>query len=152
MGNTPPACCPSSAETKNQESRMGKARMSPMIGRQHFAFCAPVSTVDAHTCQTFSDIQFSGILRNVSPIPPPSIAAMVDIDNELILPTLLPVISSVSLPEVSQRVQELIAQEVCVILIFGEQKLMEETGWRLRDGEALAQGCTERRSQEPCRG
>ncbi|GJE89540.1 fungal symportin 1-like domain-containing protein [Phanerochaete sordida] len=56
----------------------------------------------------------TGILRNVSPIPPPSVAAMVDIDNELILPTLLPVISSVSLSEISQRVQELIAQEDAV--------------------------------------
>ncbi|EKM61546.1 uncharacterized protein PHACADRAFT_135300 [Phanerochaete carnosa HHB-10118-sp] len=56
----------------------------------------------------------TGILRNVAPIPPPSIAAMVDIDTELILPALLPVISSASLPEISQRVQELIAQEEAV--------------------------------------
>lgn len=56
----------------------------------------------------------TGILRNVSPIPPPSIAATVNIDSELVLPTLLPVISSISLPEVSQRVHELIAQEDAV--------------------------------------
>ncbi|KAI0686648.1 armadillo-type protein [Cytidiella melzeri] len=53
----------------------------------------------------------SGILKNVSPIPPPSIAALADIDNEVLLPTLQPVVASVSLFEVTQRAQELIAQE-----------------------------------------
>lgn len=54
----------------------------------------------------------AGILKNISPIPPPSIAALADIDGEVVLPTLQPVVSSVSLPEVTQRAQELIAQEV----------------------------------------
>ncbi|KAI0348220.1 ARM repeat-containing protein [Trametopsis cervina] len=53
----------------------------------------------------------SGILRNVSPIPPPSVAALADIDNEVVLPTLQPVIASISLVENTQRAQELIVQE-----------------------------------------
>ncbi|KAI0032161.1 ARM repeat-containing protein [Vararia minispora EC-137] len=48
-----------------------------------------------------------GILRNVSPIPPPSTISLVDLDKEVVLPTLLPVISSTSLHETSDAVQRL---------------------------------------------
>ncbi|KAI0082315.1 ARM repeat-containing protein [Panus rudis PR-1116 ss-1] len=53
----------------------------------------------------------SGILRHVSPIPPPSIAATVDLDRDVIIPVLEPVLRTVSLPEISSRVQELASQE-----------------------------------------
>ncbi|KAF7793565.1 hypothetical protein EIP86_004679 [Pleurotus ostreatoroseus] len=52
----------------------------------------------------------SGILRNITPIPPPSIAATVDIDRDVVLPTLEPVLTSLALPEAAQRAQELITQ------------------------------------------
>lgn len=46
------------------------------------------------------------------PIPPPAIAALADIDGEVVLPTLEPILSYVSLMEITQRAQDLIAQEV----------------------------------------
>ncbi|KAL4253634.1 Armadillo-like helical [Abortiporus biennis] len=52
-----------------------------------------------------------GILRNITPIPPPSIAATVDIDKDIVLPVLEPILSSVSLPEIAQRALELAEQE-----------------------------------------
>ncbi|KAJ7292710.1 armadillo-type protein [Mycena rebaudengoi] len=53
----------------------------------------------------------SGILRNIAPIPPPSTASSVDIDKDIVLPLLQPVISSVSLAEASATALQLIAQE-----------------------------------------
>lgn len=50
----------------------------------------------------------AGILRNVSPIPPPSAASFVDIDKDVVLPLLQPIISSISLPDISTTVQELV--------------------------------------------
>ncbi|OBZ78860.1 hypothetical protein A0H81_01356 [Grifola frondosa] len=52
-----------------------------------------------------------GILRNISPIPPPSIAATVDIDRDVVLPILEPVLSSIPLSEAAQLAQQLIAKE-----------------------------------------
>ncbi|TBU46133.1 ARM repeat-containing protein [Dichomitus squalens] len=46
-----------------------------------------------------------GILRNISPIPPPSIATTIDIDRDVVLPTLEPVLSSIDLQEASQAAQ-----------------------------------------------
>ncbi|KAI9066451.1 ARM repeat-containing protein [Trametes sanguinea] len=50
------------------------------------------------------------ILRNVSPIPPPSIAATVDLDRDVVLPTLEPVLSSTDLQEAAQAAQRAIDQ------------------------------------------
>ncbi|KAH0591152.1 hypothetical protein J132_04862 [Termitomyces sp. J132] len=50
----------------------------------------------------------SGILRNVSPLPPPAAASFVDIDNDVVLPLLQPVISSVPLSDASAKALELI--------------------------------------------
>ncbi|KIJ21986.1 hypothetical protein PAXINDRAFT_124380 [Paxillus involutus ATCC 200175] len=50
-----------------------------------------------------------GIMGNVSPLPPPSAASTLDV-NDLTLPLLQPVISSVSLEEVAQQVQELVTR------------------------------------------
>ncbi|KAI0354660.1 ARM repeat-containing protein [Trametes cingulata] len=52
-----------------------------------------------------------GILRNVSPIPPPSIAATVDLDRDVVLPTLEPVLSSTDLQEITQAAQQAIDQQ-----------------------------------------
>ncbi|PIL31313.1 hypothetical protein GSI_06011 [Ganoderma sinense ZZ0214-1] len=46
-----------------------------------------------------------GILRNISPIPPPSIAATIDLDRDVVLPTLEPVLNSIDLQEASQAAQ-----------------------------------------------
>ncbi|KAJ7475243.1 armadillo-type protein [Mycena galericulata] len=53
----------------------------------------------------------SGILRNISPIPPPSAASAIDIDKDIVLPQLQPVLVSVSLADASASVLELIAQQ-----------------------------------------
>ena len=53
----------------------------------------------------------AGILRNVSPIPPPSVASTVDLDKDILLPLLQPVITSISLQEVSNNVQELLQRQ-----------------------------------------
>ncbi|KAI0652564.1 ARM repeat-containing protein [Trametes meyenii] len=52
-----------------------------------------------------------GILRNISPIPPPSIAATIDLDRDAVLPTLEPVLSSTSLQEIVQAAQQAIDQQ-----------------------------------------
>ena len=52
----------------------------------------------------------AGILRNIEPIPPPSIVATVDIDRDVVLPTLEPVLVSMPLAEASQQASELIVQ------------------------------------------
>lgn len=55
-------------------------------------------------------------MNNVSPLPPPSAASTLDINNDLLLPVLRPVISSVSLDEVAQQVQGLVNRQVsCVV-------------------------------------
>ncbi|KAG8219606.1 ARM repeat-containing protein [Butyriboletus roseoflavus] len=52
-----------------------------------------------------------GIMSNVSPLPPPSVTSTLDVNNDLLLPVLRPVISSVSLDEVVQQVQELVTRQ-----------------------------------------
>ena len=50
----------------------------------------------------------AGIMKNIEPIPPPSIAATVDVDRDVVLPTLEPVLSSVNLSEAEKEAQQLI--------------------------------------------
>ena len=54
----------------------------------------------------------TGILRNISPIPPPSIAATIDLDRDVVLPTLEPVLNSIDLQEASQAAQHALASQV----------------------------------------
>ncbi len=58
----------------------------------------------------------SGILRNISPLPPPVAASFVDIDKDIVLPLLQPVITSISLPDISNDVQTLVSQQVRLFL------------------------------------
>ncbi|KAJ7743939.1 armadillo-type protein [Mycena maculata] len=53
----------------------------------------------------------AGILRNVSPIPPPSAASAIDIDKDICLPQLQPVLASISLADASASVLQLVAQQ-----------------------------------------
>ncbi|GLB35792.1 putative ARM repeat-containing protein [Lyophyllum shimeji] len=53
----------------------------------------------------------AGILRNVSPLPPPAVASSVDIDRDIVLPLLQPVISCISLPDISKAVMDLVARQ-----------------------------------------
>lgn len=50
-------------------------------------------------------------LRNVSPIPPPSSVSFIDLDKDVVLPLFQPVISSISLQDASNTVQELIRRQ-----------------------------------------
>ncbi|KAJ3731951.1 armadillo-type protein [Lentinula guzmanii] len=50
----------------------------------------------------------SGILRNISPLPQHSAASVIDLDKDIMLPLLQPVIASVSLPETASRAQQLV--------------------------------------------
>lgn len=54
----------------------------------------------------------SGILRNISPLSPPSAASFVDIDKDIVLPLLQPVISSISLHDLSNAAQQSVMEEV----------------------------------------
>lgn len=51
---------------------------------------------------------FLGILRNTSPFPPPSALAALDVDKEVLLPVLAPVIASASLQDASTTVQRIV--------------------------------------------
>ncbi|KAF9451411.1 ARM repeat-containing protein [Macrolepiota fuliginosa MF-IS2] len=53
----------------------------------------------------------AGILRNVSPLPPPTIVSLVDLDKDVVLPLLQPTIASISISEISSVAQELITQQ-----------------------------------------
>ncbi|THH03370.1 hypothetical protein EW145_g6312 [Phellinidium pouzarii] len=53
----------------------------------------------------------TGILRNVSPVPAPSAASTVDIDRNVILPLVKPVLSSANLFEASAKVLDLVLIE-----------------------------------------
>lgn len=55
-------------------------------------------------------------MRNVSPLPPPSAASTLDVNNDLLLPVLRPVISSVSLDGVAKQVQELVNRQVSYVV------------------------------------
>ncbi len=55
---------------------------------------------------------FTGILRNISPIPPPSIAATIDLDRDVVMPTLEPVLNSIDLREASQAAQHALDNQV----------------------------------------
>ena len=52
----------------------------------------------------------AGILRNIAPLPLPSAASAVDIDRQVALPLVTPVISSVSLTDAAAQVYELISK------------------------------------------
>ncbi|KAG6849976.1 hypothetical protein H0H93_002978 [Arthromyces matolae] len=57
---------------------------------------------------TLLKVLCSGILRNLSPLPPPTTASFIDVDKDLVLPLLQPLISSVSLFDASANALELI--------------------------------------------
>ncbi|KAF7290517.1 ARM repeat-containing protein [Mycena indigotica] len=53
----------------------------------------------------------SGIIRNVSPIPPPSIVSNLDIDKDVVLPQLQRIISGFSIAAASSSVLEILARQ-----------------------------------------
>lgn len=59
-----------------------------------------------------------GILRNVAPLPPPSAVAALDLDKDVVLPVLVPVVSAVSLTEASHAVEVLVQQQVCAPSLY----------------------------------
>lgn len=60
----------------------------------------------------------TGILRNVSPLPPLAAASAVDIEDEIVLPLLQPLLTSISLLKASQQIQVLVEKQVCSFLSF----------------------------------
>lgn len=69
-------------------------------------------------------------MSNVSPLPPPSVASTLDVTNDLVLPVLRPVISSVSLDEMVQQAQELITRQVSCIV---NQLIMPECPFKANE-------------------
>ena len=65
-------------------------------------------TTDDH--EVTLQVLCAGIMKNIEPIPPPSIAATVDVDRDVVLPSLEPVLSSLPLPDAAQRATQLIVQ------------------------------------------
>ncbi|KAF5385007.1 hypothetical protein D9615_001213 [Tricholomella constricta] len=59
----------------------------------------------------------SGILRNLSPLPPPTAASFVDIDKDIVLPLLQPVITPISLADASKVALELVEKQASEIQI-----------------------------------
>jgi hypothetical protein len=57
----------------------------------------------------------AGVLNNISPLPPAMPAAQVDIETEILLPLLQPIISSVSLPDCANNVEALLSKEVTLL-------------------------------------
>ncbi|KAF7288173.1 ARM repeat-containing protein [Mycena chlorophos] len=70
---------------------------------------APTEPVDPRTVTL--RVLASGVLRNVSPIPPPSIASSMDIDRDVVLPQLHPVVADLSLTEASTAALQCISQQ-----------------------------------------
>lgn len=62
------------------------------------------------TRATMLRVLAAGILRNLAPLPPPTSASFVDIDKEIVLPLLQPVISAVDLHEAASVAQRCVAQ------------------------------------------
>ncbi|EGO02511.1 hypothetical protein SERLA73DRAFT_175968 [Serpula lacrymans var. lacrymans S7.3] len=56
-------------------------------------------------------ILVAGILRNISPLPPPSTTSAADIDKTIVLPLLEPVLSSVNLLEAISFAQDAVTRE-----------------------------------------
>jgi hypothetical protein len=54
------------------------------------------------------DLESAGILRNLAPFPPPSSIASIDLDKEVLMLVLVPVISSLSLQEATEAVRGLV--------------------------------------------
>ena len=51
-------------------------------------------------------------------------AALADIDNEVVLPIIKPLLSSISLPEITRRAEELITQQVTLVSITVQVHLL----------------------------
>ena len=82
-----------------------------MRGLRLSASCAVVRFYVAWVSTCHRDALI-GILRNITPIPPPSIAATVDLDRDVVLPTLEPVLTSIDLGEATQAAQHAIDNQV----------------------------------------
>jgi hypothetical protein len=97
---------------RQDEKGKGKAK-GPSDERQITLRVLASGTSAPQNLWTFIDVSSAtGILRNVSPLPSTSSAATIDLENEVLIPLLQPVISSTSLSDVTSSVQEILAREV----------------------------------------
>jgi hypothetical protein len=81
----------------------------------------------------------TGTLRNISPFPPLTAASAVDIEDEIVLPLLQSLLTSISLAEASQQIQALVEKQVCVSLVRLVQCLTEGIGFYAANGVPLTQ-------------
>lgn len=56
----------------------------------------------------------AGISRNISPLPPLTAASAVNIEDQIVLPLMWPLLSSIPLPEISEEVRTLVEKQVRV--------------------------------------
>lgn len=80
----------------------------PKSGPLHWAYWRVVRSVKGLGCCRCLIGNCTGILRNLAPFPPPSSIASVDLDKDILLPVLVPVVSSVSLQEATEAVRGLV--------------------------------------------
>lgn len=81
----------------------------------------------------------TGTLRNISPLPPLTTASIVDIEEEIVLPLLQPLLTSISLPEVSQQIQALVEKQVCNSLVRFVRCLIGRIGFYAGNGKPFPQ-------------
>lgn len=60
----------------------------------------------------------TGILRNISPLPPLTAASALNIEDQIVLPLVRELLTSISLPEISQQIQTLVEKQVCEFLVL----------------------------------
>ena len=83
--------------------------LRPKSAPLHWAYWRVVRSVrEGLGCSRCLIGKCTGILRNLALFPPPSSIASVDLDKEILLPVLVPVVSSVSLQEATESVRELV--------------------------------------------
>lgn len=59
----------------------------------------------------------TGILQNITPLPPLTAASAVDIEGEIVLPLLQKLLTSVSLSGASQQIQVLVEKQVSKLFV-----------------------------------
>lgn len=81
----------------------------------------------------------TGTLRNITPLPPLTAASAVNIEDEIVLPLLQPLLTSISLSEASRQIQALVEKQVCVSLVRLLRYLTETVDFHTANGGPLTQ-------------
>lgn len=153
MHLTLPAYFPLFSRGRGFRKLMGRTRRLKTTAVLHCRYFAAVGQI--LSCWPYYELTWrrAGILRNISPIPPPSVAATVDVDRDIVLPTLEPILFMISLPEAAQLAQEQIAKEVSRCYQLHKHATSTLTcalrpGLYTSTGEALSEAHAEERPQD----